>query len=89
MATKCISYSVTLYANFEIESDSDEEAMKVAWELLDNDEFRENHILPALDDPFQWADAMDSAKVEVLGYPDYCEDEPEYTRKDIDEILGR
>lgn len=89
MATKCISYSVTLYANFEIESDSDEEAMKVAWELLDNDGFRENHILPALDDPFQWGDALGCAKVEVLHDFDSEGNEPEYTRKDIDEILGR
>lgn len=66
MATKCISYSVTLYANYFIESDTDEEAMEYANELLENDLFRENHIIPDLDDPFQWGDAMECAKVEVL-----------------------
>lgn len=89
MATKCISYTIELYANFEIEADSDEEALKLAWELLYNDEFRETHIVPALDDPFQWGDAIADAKAEVLHDFD-CEGvEPEYTRKDIDEILGR
>ena len=44
MATKCISYTVVLYANYFIESDTDEEAMEYANELLENDHFRGNQI---------------------------------------------
>ena len=89
MATKCISYSITLYANYYIESDTDEEAMGYANELLENDRFRGNHIIPDMDDPFQWGDALGCAKVEVLHDFDSDGDEPQFTRKDMDEIIGR
>lgn len=87
MATKCISYSITLYANYFIESDTDEEAMEYANELLENDCFRGNRIIPDLDDPFQWGDAMQCAAIELVETDET--DKPEFTKTQLDEIIGR
>lgn len=60
-----ITYSTTLYAHFYIEAESEEDAIAKASGLLDNDTFVENQLIPALDDPYQWGDAIRDCNIEA------------------------
>ena len=66
-----ICYEVRLYANFAIDAGSEKGALDKAYELLDSDSFRENVLIPQLDDPYQWGDSLADCKVYVdMGYED-------------------
>lgn len=62
-----ITYSTTLYANFYIEAESEDDAIDKGGHLLFCDDFVEGHLIPQLDNPWQWNDAiLDS---EISAYP--------------------
>jgi len=88
MAIKCIRYTIELCASFFINADTDDKALETAEQLLDSDTFRENDLIPYLDDPFQWGEALNYAEIELI--PTYEGiDEPtlsdEYVEKCINE----
>lgn len=66
-----ITYKIELFANFAIEAESERDALRIGYELLDNDTFRVSKLIPAFDDPFQWGDALADCGVSIdTGYED-------------------
>ena len=66
-----ITYSTTFYTHFYIEAESDTDAIEKGGHLLFCDDFVEGHLIPQIDDPWQWNDAiLDSG---ISAYPSDCE----------------
>ena len=61
--TRNVTFEIRLYANFSIESDNDKDAVDTAMSLLYSDSFREDELIPELDDPLQWGDALADCRV--------------------------
>lgn len=61
-----VCYEVKLYAHFAIDAECEHDALEIAESLLFSDYFRELKLVPALDDPWQWGDALNDCMV----YPD-------------------
>ena len=58
-----VCYEVRLYAHFAIDAESEHDALEIAGSLLYSDDFRERRLVPALDDPYQWGDALNDCVV--------------------------
>lgn len=66
-----ICYEIRLYANFAVDAENEHDALEIADNLLQSDDFRMDKLIPALDDPWQWGDALGDCKVYVdEGYED-------------------
>ena len=76
--TRTICYEIRLYAHVTVESDSDDDAIDIGERLLDSDEFREGILIPLLDDPMQWGDALGDLKMWV----EHDSEEPTYLTRD-------
>ena len=66
MAVTRVVYKLTLYAGFNLPGDK-KEALDLAEQLLRNERFCEERLIPALDDPMEWADALQACEIEVSG----------------------
>lgn len=84
--TYWMSCSVVLYANYFIEAGSEAEAIDKMVRLVNSDDFRNMHLIPDLDDPYQWGDALSEVKVECIGRGN-IEDEPTLTSEQIKHYL--
>jgi len=80
-----IQYSIVLYANYRIEADSEEDALVKAAYLARNYDFRGDVLIPDLDDPYQWGDALSECRTEVMGESD---DEPSLTPEQVSGWIG-
>ena len=75
--TYLVEFTVTLIATRSIEAADEEQALRIAGELQENDRYREG-LVESWDDPFAgWGDPHEP-KVLVA----YEDGEPEYSRED-------
>lgn len=88
MAVYALTYSIVLYAPYQIEADSDDDAIEKAYRLADNSDFWNNHIVPDLKNSDQFGDALADMRIE-LG--NWCEadDKPTFTTEQINEWIGQ
>lgn len=82
-----VSYSIVLYANYYIDADSKEDALVKGVDLLNNDDFRENELVPTFDEPLQWADALSECRVKVFD-DDVSGYEPTFPDDQMEKWLG-
>lgn len=83
--TYWLSCSVELYANYFIEAESEADALDKMARLVNSDDFREQRLIPDLDDPYQWGDALAEVKVTCADFGD--DDEPTITSEQIKRYL--